>query len=135
MNRDDNRKNSCEEVDVGDAVTTLTKQVARVSYPALNYNGSDRIYINAAARSLFQTDYVRIGMTAKYIIFSPATTEQFDTFSITQRKGERCKNFRVPAALREKKLSAGTYRLYRCKGGCCIKRYEPEFVKEVKRNG
>ena len=134
MSKDIINESSCAEIIIDEDAAPLDKRTAKVSWPAVSYNGSDHLYLNVLASKLFGCQFVRISSTPKYIIFAPTNEEAYDVFRLKKESSGGAMSMRVPAALKEKRLSNGVYKLYRCKYGFCIKR-TPEIKRGGKRVG
>lgn len=124
-----------EEIDLGsDELEEVTKiRIVKFDYPIITLTrGESYFFVNAAAKQLFdQFNGIKFFTTPEYVIFADAKGEMKNAFTLKKRGAkQKYKNYSYyavayPAALKEKKLKPGYYKLYKCKQGLAFKRYEP----------
>lgn len=127
-----------EEIDLGSAELEEVQKTAlfRFDFPAVSVTAghSPYFYFNAAAKPLFEKfDKIKFFTTSEYIVFADGKGDWKNTFSVQERRpkpgSKQCFSpyykATIPAAMKEKKLQPGCYKLYKCKQGFAFKRYEP----------
>lgn len=128
-----------EEIDLGSAELEEVQKSAifKFDFPAVSVTSgaSAYFYFNAAAQPLFENfDKIKFFTTPEYIVFADSKGDWKNAFTIQERRPKlRDKSFScysyfkatIPAALKEKKIKPGCYKLYKCKQGFAFKRYEP----------
>lgn len=125
-----------EEIDLGSAELEEVQKAISLAFPAVTVTRGDRpyFYFNVAAKPLFENfDKVKFFTTPEYIVFADGKGDWKNTFSIAEkqrRSSDKSIYYSyykaiVPAALKEKKIQPGCYKLYKCKQGFAFKRYEP----------
>ena len=128
-----------EEIDLGSAELEEVQKAyfCKFNFPAVSVTSGDSpyFYFNAAAKPLFEKfDRVKFFTTPEYIVFADGKGDWKNAFSIKECHPKlRDKSFScayyykatIPAALKEKKIQPGCYKLYKCKQGFAFKRYEP----------
>lgn len=125
-----------EEIDLGSAELEEVQKtdICKFDFPAVSVTTgrSAYFYFNAAAKPLFEKfDKIKFFTTPEYVIFADGKGDWKNTFSVQERRPRLSdKSFSyykatIPAAMKEKKLQPGCYKLYKCKQGFAFKRYEP----------
>ena len=126
-----------EEIDLeSDELEEVENRLVKFDYPVVTITrGHSYFFFNAASKQLFeQFNRVKFFTTPQYIIFSDAKGEIKNTFAFKKQKNKKRSSaytwyvVSYPAALKEKKLKPGYYKLYKCKQGFALKRYEPMGV-------
>lgn len=129
-----------EEIDLeSDELEEVENRLVRFDYPVVTITRDHKyFFLNSASQRLFaQFNRVRIFTTPQYIILSDAKGEIKNTFSFKKQKDKQRPSdyswyvITLPAALKEKKLKPGYYKLYKCKQGFAFKRYEPLEVQNA----
>ena len=131
-----------EEIDLGSAELEEVQKtdICKFDFPAVSVTAgrSAYFYFNAAAKPLFEKfDKIKFFTTPEYVIFADGKGDWKNTFSVQERRPRLSdKSFSyykatIPAAMKEKKLQPGCYKLYKCKQGFAFKRYEPLEVSNA----
>lgn len=134
-----------EEIDLGSAELEEVQKadICKFDFPAVSVTTghSAYFYFNAAAKPLFENfDKIKFFTTPEYVIFADGKGDWKNTFSVQERrpklrdKSISCFSYykaTIPAAMKEKKLQPGCYKLYKCKQGFAFKRYEPLEVSNA----
>lgn len=134
-----------EEIDLGSAELeeVLKAYICKFDFPAVSVVSGDTpyFYFNVAAKPLFENfDKIKFFTTPEYVIFADGKGDWKNTFSVQERRSKlrdkslSCSSYykaTIPAAMKEKKLQPGCYKLYKCKQGFAFKRYEPLEVSNA----
>lgn len=106
-----------------DELESLKKMSYRYAFPVI-YVGKSSMLFNAHSAPIIP-EKVKWFSTGEYIIGLPADASDMDAFTIRSYTGSICKATTLPAAMKEKKVKKGCYKLYKYKTGFAFKRYEP----------
>lgn len=110
-----------QELSIDEEFEEVIKSANRFNFPTITFG--DTVYFNNAAVPIIP-DHIKWSISPNYLIISP--TKKTDINSYPVRTNGRCgKVACTPAIIKNgKKIKPGTYRLYKCKNGFAIKRYE-----------
>ena len=126
-----------EEIDLGSAELEEVQKTSlfKFDFPVVSVTAgvSQYFYFNAAAKPLFENfNKIKFFTTPEYIVFVDGKGDWKNTFAVQERRPKPGKQHfspfykaTIPAAMKEKKLQPGCYKLYKCKQGFAFKRYEP----------
>lgn len=98
----------------------------RYPFPVVTIS-TQNIMFNLACNSfLSDVAFIRISTSPNYVVLQPADKASATNFKLgRQSKTYSNRSMTIPAALREKKIQRGNYKLYKAKDGWAFKRYEP----------
>ena len=70
--------------------------------------------------------FLHISTSPNYVVMQPVDKASIANFKLSrQNRKYGNRSLTIPAALREKKIQRGNYKLYKAKDGWAFKRYEP----------
>lgn len=98
----------------------------RYPFPVVTIS-TQNIMFNIACNSLLSdVAFIRISTSPNYVVLQPADKASATNFKLGhQNKIYSNRSMALPAALREKKIQRGNYKLYKVNNGWAFKRYEP----------
>lgn len=98
----------------------------RYPFPAITITPYNIIFNLLCNSFLDDVEFIRISTSPNYVVLQPSVTTSPTSFKLggrNTRSGNRA--LTIPAALKEKKLQRGNYKLYKMNDGWAFKRYEP----------
>ena len=118
----ENMKDELQQIEIGEGIDLVEKWQNRLRFPAITFC-STTIYFNKLFTELLAGfEYVKYYTTTEFLIIEPCKNRD-GAFSINNLK--QGSTTVIPTHLASKKIRPGSYKVYRCKMGYAIKRYEP----------
>ena len=109
--------------DFDEGESEIQRYRRRYPFPTIAFH-NESIYLNYFTRMLLKqlnATHLSFASTTNFIIVRPCKGGK-NAFKIT---GEARSTLHIPAALMEKKIRPGVYKLFRYKNDLAFKRYEP----------
>ena len=118
-----------EELVLDEELEDIERIHSRYNFPVVTLSETHMFFNYLFANLANDIEYISFSSSPSYIVLRPAKTVSPTSFRLT-RPNYIGRNCIIPAALREKKISKGTYKIYKFNDGWAFKRYEPLEVKE-----
>lgn len=119
-----------EELQLDEELETVERSISRYAFPVVSVHGHQMFFNMHFSKLVAGIEYIRISTSPNYVVFQPAKSLSPSSFKLgkpTNYNGRACV---IPAALKEKKIAHGVYKIYKFNDGWAFKRYEPLEVKE-----
>lgn len=119
-----------ELLHIDEELFEIKNRSERFPFPAITV-GDRCLYFNICAQDYLRkikATHFKFYTSTTLVIIEPLTHKMINSFSMQTCEG-RVGVLGVPAALREKKIKRGSYKLFKCDKGLVFKRYEPLEVE------